>query len=54
MAATVADDPVKEALSALVALGYKTADAGKMIRAVDTDGLRSEEIIRYALKHSIN
>ena len=34
---------------ALVALGYKPADATRMVRAVAADGLPSEELIRRAL-----
>jgi Holliday junction DNA helicase RuvA len=51
-AATAAapDDPVAEAVSALIALGYKPADASRMVRGVGSDGLASEEIIRVALK----
>lgn len=42
--------PVDDAVSALIALGYKPQEAGKMVRAVDSEGLASEEIIRQALK----
>jgi len=45
-----ADEPSREALSALVALGYKPQEASRLIRAVETAGLASEEIIRLALK----
>lgn len=45
-----ADDPLADAVSALVALGYKPADANRMARAVDADGKTSEEIIRAALR----
>jgi Holliday junction DNA helicase RuvA len=37
-------------VSALVALGYKPADANRMARAVDEGATTSEEIIRAALK----
>ena len=43
-------DPVEEAVSALAALGYKPADASRMVRAVETSGLGTEEIIRAALQ----
>jgi Holliday junction DNA helicase RuvA len=46
----VAHDPVSDAVSALVALGYKPNDASRMVRGVKCDGLASEEIIRQALK----
>jgi Holliday junction DNA helicase RuvA len=45
--------PVDEAVSALVALGYKPQEASKYVLAVATDELSSEEIIREALKSSV-
>ena len=42
--------PDEEAVSALVALGYKPGEAGQMVRAVAAEGLPSEEIIRLALQ----
>lgn len=42
-----------EAFDALVALGYKPAEATRMIKGVETDGLASEEIIRKALQASV-
>jgi Holliday junction DNA helicase RuvA len=45
--------PVDDAISALVALGYKLPDAARMVNALDTDGLPSEEIIRRALQASV-
>ena len=42
--------PVEEAVTALVALGYKPAEASRMVRAVDSQGLATEEIIRSALQ----
>jgi Holliday junction DNA helicase RuvA len=39
-----------DALSALIALGYKSQDATRVIRSFETDGLTSENIIRQALK----
>lgn len=44
------DDPVREAVTALIALGYKPPEASRMVRAVDAAGLASEEIIRAALR----
>jgi holliday junction DNA helicase RuvA len=41
---------VEEAVSALMALGYKPHEAGRMVRAVEAVGLASEEIIRRALQ----
>jgi len=45
-----AADPVSEAVSALVALGYKPQEAARAVRAVSAKGLATEEIIRQALK----
>ena len=39
-----------EAAEALVSLGYKPAEAEKMIRSLDTDGLSTEQIIKLALQ----
>ena len=39
-----------EAAEALVSLGYKPAEAEKMIRSLDTDGLSTEQIIKQALR----
>ena len=43
-------DPVSEAVSALVSLGYKPNEASRAVRSVSTQGLGAEEIIRQALK----
>jgi Holliday junction DNA helicase RuvA len=43
-------DPVSEAVSALVALGYKPNEASRAVRSTSTKGLSAEEIIRQALK----
>jgi Holliday junction DNA helicase RuvA len=48
--APAANDPLADAVSALVALGYKPNEASRMVRGVNCDGLDSEEIIRQALK----
>ncbi|MDX1609006.1 MAG: Holliday junction branch migration protein RuvA [Halofilum sp. (in: g-proteobacteria)] len=45
-----AGDPVADATSALVALGYRPAEAARMIRDVSTQGLSTEDIIRRALQ----
>lgn len=47
-------DAVGDAVSALVTLGYKGAEASRMVRAVESDGLGSEEIIRAALQATVN
>ncbi len=41
---------VNDAISAMVALGYKPADASRMVLRVDSTGLACEEIIRRALQ----
>lgn len=45
--------PVEEAISALVSLGYKPQEANRMARAVASDNLGSEEIIRRALQAAV-
>ncbi|HAU12497.1 MAG: Holliday junction branch migration protein RuvA [Alcanivorax sp.] len=45
---------INDAESALIALGYKPTEAAKAIAAIDADGLKSEEIIRQALKRMVN
>lgn len=45
--------PVADAISALVALGYKPPEAGRVVRGLDTDGLATEEIIRQALQAAV-
>lgn len=42
--------PSADAVSALIALGYKPQEASKAVAAVDEDGLSSEELIRRALR----
>jgi Holliday junction DNA helicase RuvA len=41
-----------EAVEALVALGYKPAEADKMIRSVYSNGMNTEELIRLALQRN--
>jgi Holliday junction DNA helicase RuvA len=43
-------DPVSEAVTALIALGYKPNEASHMVRGVSGSGLTTEQIIRQALK----
>lgn len=50
LGAPTGDAPIAEAVSALVALGYKPADANRMARAAGADAETSEEIIRAALR----
>lgn len=47
---TSAPDPVSDAVSALIALGYKPNEASRWVGGVDVAGLRSDEIIRRALQ----
>lgn len=44
------DDAVADAVSALIALGYKPPEASRMVRGIQTKDLSSEEIIRLALQ----
>jgi Holliday junction DNA helicase RuvA len=46
----VAGSPLVEATSALVALGYKPADASRMVKGVAGEDMASEQIIRAALQ----
>ena len=45
---------VGDAISALVALGYKPQEASRHVHAVAADDMSSEDIIREALKASLN
>lgn len=45
-------DAVADAVSALEALGYKPAEASRMVGAVETKDLSSEDIIRLSLQSS--
>lgn len=44
---------VEDAISALVALGYKLPEASRMVQSLESDGLGSEALIRAALQASI-
>jgi holliday junction DNA helicase RuvA len=44
------NNAVHDAVSALIALGYKPADASRSVSKVAVEGLSSEELIRLALK----
>jgi Holliday junction DNA helicase RuvA len=46
-------DTVKEAESALIALGYKPQEAARMVNANAADGQTSQELIRLALKSMV-
>jgi len=43
-------DGSREAVSALIALGYKPQEASKMVSKINTENLSSEDIIKAALK----
>ena len=47
------DDPVAEAVRALVALGLKPPEASRRVHAVATGGLACEEIVRRALQSMV-
>jgi Holliday junction DNA helicase RuvA len=40
-------------VSALMALGYKANEASRLVRAVSTEGLATEDIIRQALRGAV-
>lgn len=44
------DNPVEDAVSALMALGYKPAEASRAVRGIDEESLSSEDLIRRALR----
>jgi len=50
---TPAVNPLDDAISALVALGYKLPEASRMVRAIESEGMTSEAIIRQALQASV-
>lgn len=43
-------DPVSEAVSALMSLGYKSQEASRLVRNIETRDMTTEEIIREALR----
>ncbi len=47
------NNPRNDAISALIALGYKPPEASRMALAIDAAGLTSEEIIRRALQAAV-
>ena len=49
-AAPTPTTPVQDAVSALIALGYKPVEASRAVREVAAEDLGSEEIIRHALR----
>ena len=49
-AAPAVSSPVADAVSALIALGYKPTEASRMVRAVDAKDQGTEDIIRLSLQ----
>lgn len=49
-ATAIPANAVEEAVSALIALGYKPPDASRMVRGIESKDLGVEEIIRRALQ----
>ncbi len=47
---SAAGSPADDAVSALLALGYRPAEAQRMVKSVTSEGLATEEIIRLALQ----
>lgn len=47
------NDSISEAVSALIALGYRPQEASRYVHTVAADGLSCEDIIREALKASV-
>lgn len=47
-------DPREDALQALIALGYRPQEAQRMVKGIEVEGQRSEDIIRQALKASLS
>ncbi len=50
VSAPTPESPVPDAVSALVALGFKPQDANAMVRRIPTEGKTSEDLIRLALQ----
>jgi Holliday junction DNA helicase RuvA len=49
-----ADNPVNDAVSALISLGYKAQQASQMVRDLDIEDKSTEEIIRAALQTTMD
>ncbi len=52
-AARAAASPAGDAVSALIALGYKPQEASKMVRSVNSEGMGTEDIIRLSLQSAV-
>ena len=51
--AVAVTSPADDAISALIALGYKAPEAQKWVSSVKQDGMSSEELIRKALQAAL-
>jgi Holliday junction DNA helicase RuvA len=51
--ATAGGGATTDAVAALVALGYKSQDAGRMVKSVAQEGMDSEALIRAALQSAV-
>ena len=47
------DKPVNDAISGLIALGYKPQEASKYVHALEIGNMKSEDIIRVVLKNLV-
>ena len=50
-AAGIQENPLEDAIGALIALGYKSADANRAVRAVEEASARRDDLIRNALQY---
>ncbi len=48
-----ASSPAGDAVSALIALGYKPQEASRMVRAIDATDMNTEDIIRLSLQAAV-
>jgi len=53
VAASAPAQPGEDAVSALIALGYKPADAARMVKGVQREGMATDQIIREALQSAL-
>lgn len=53
LTSVMASSPLADAVSALVSLGYKEAEASRMVRGIDSKGLSAEDVIRLSLQAAV-
>jgi len=53
LTSVTASSPLVDAVSALVSLGYKEAEASRMVRGIDSKGLSAEDVIRLSLQAAV-